>query len=95
LESKDFVKISKVSSIYETEPMYYKEQDSFFNIVLEGTIAADYGPFEFLGFLKSIEYYLGRKGSAVRNGPRLIILTCFILTNIKLCLIFLQSRILL
>lgn len=72
LAGKDFIKILKVSSIYETEPMYYKEQDSFFNIALEGTIAGDYGPFEFLGLLKSMEYYMGRKGSEVRYGPRLI-----------------------
>ena len=72
LERKDFIKISKVSSIYETEPMYYKEQDSFYNIALEGTIAGDYGPFEFLGLLKSMEYHMGRKGGAVRYGPRLI-----------------------
>ncbi|HEX7561181.1 MAG TPA: 2-amino-4-hydroxy-6-hydroxymethyldihydropteridine diphosphokinase, partial [Candidatus Humimicrobiaceae bacterium] len=72
LERKDFIKISKVSSIYETEPMYYKLQDSFYNIALEGTIAGDYGPFEVLGFLKSMEYYMGRKGGAVRYGPRLI-----------------------
>jgi dihydroneopterin aldolase/2-amino-4-hydroxy-6-hydroxymethyldihydropteridine diphosphokinase len=72
LESKEFVKISKVSSIYETEPMYYKEQDSFFNIALEGTVTGDYGPFEFLGLLKSMEYNMGREGGAVRYGPRLI-----------------------
>jgi dihydroneopterin aldolase/2-amino-4-hydroxy-6-hydroxymethyldihydropteridine diphosphokinase len=72
LESKDFVKISRVSSIYETEPMYYKEQDSFFNIAITGTITDDYSPFEFLGLLKSMEYYMGRKGSTVRHGPRLI-----------------------
>ena len=72
LAGRDFIKISKVSSIYETEPMYYKEQDSFYNIALEGTIAGDYGPFEFLGFLKSMEYYMGRKSGAVRYGPRLI-----------------------
>jgi dihydroneopterin aldolase / 2-amino-4-hydroxy-6-hydroxymethyldihydropteridine diphosphokinase len=72
LERKDFIKISEVSSIYETEPMYNKEQDSFYNLALGGTIAGDYGPFEFLGLLKSIEYYMGRKSSAVRYGPRLI-----------------------
>jgi dihydroneopterin aldolase / 2-amino-4-hydroxy-6-hydroxymethyldihydropteridine diphosphokinase len=72
LEGKDFIKILKVSSIYETEPMYYKEQDSFYNIAIEGTIAGDYGPFEFLGLLKSIEYFMGRKGGSVRYGPRLI-----------------------
>ncbi len=72
LESKEFIEIAKVSSIYETEPMYYKEQDSFFNIALAGTIACDYGPFEFLGLLKSMEYYMGRKDGEVRYGPRLI-----------------------
>jgi dihydroneopterin aldolase/2-amino-4-hydroxy-6-hydroxymethyldihydropteridine diphosphokinase len=72
LKSKDFVKISSVSSIYETEPMYYKEQEGFFNIAIAGTIAGDCSPFEFLGLLKSLEYYMGRKGSTVRHGPRLI-----------------------
>ena len=72
LEGKDFIRILKVSSIYETEPMYYKEQESFYNIALAGAIAGDYGPFEFLGLLKSMEYYMGRKGSSVRYGPRLI-----------------------
>jgi dihydroneopterin aldolase / 2-amino-4-hydroxy-6-hydroxymethyldihydropteridine diphosphokinase len=84
LERKDIIQISKVSSIYETEPMYYKDQDSFYNIALEGTIAGDYGPFEFLGLLKSIEYSMGRKGGSVRYGPRLIDLDLLYFDEIKI-----------
>jgi dihydroneopterin aldolase / 2-amino-4-hydroxy-6-hydroxymethyldihydropteridine diphosphokinase len=84
LADKDFIKILKVSSIYETEPMYYKEQDSFLNIALEGTVAGDYGPFEFLGLLKSMEYYMGRKGSEVRYGPRLIDLDLLYFDELKI-----------
>jgi dihydroneopterin aldolase/2-amino-4-hydroxy-6-hydroxymethyldihydropteridine diphosphokinase len=84
LAGKGFIRILKVSSIYETEPMYYKEQDSFLNIALEGTISGDYGPFEFLGLLKSMEYYMGRKGTVVRHGPRLIDLDLLYFGEIKI-----------
>ena len=70
-ENKNF-KITKASSIYETEPMYVKEQQHFYNIALEGRAGKDYSPFEMLGFLKSIEYSLGRKPQSERFGPRVI-----------------------
>jgi len=64
------VAIMKVSSIYETEPMYIKDQNSFYNIAVELNISSKIGPFELLGLIKGIEYYMGRKKGAVRNGPR-------------------------
>ncbi len=72
LGEKKPVNILRVSSIYKTEPMYLKEQQDFYNIVLEGSVSDGFGPFEMLGFLKSIEYYLGRKGAGIRFGPRVI-----------------------
>lgn len=66
------IEVTKVSSIYETEPMYIKNQDSFFNIVLEALVGEDFNPFEMLGYLKGIEYFMGRKGDTVRYGPRII-----------------------
>ena len=31
----NFAKIIKISSVYKTEPLLYKQQDDFFNIVIE------------------------------------------------------------
>ncbi len=61
------VKINKVASIYETEPVGYKEQPKFLNTVVEGQ--TDLDPRGLLKFLKSIEHRMGRRPS-FRNAPR-------------------------
>ena len=66
------IDVVKVSSIYETEPMYVKDQDNFFNIALEAGIYEDSNPFELLGYLKSIEFSMGRNNNTARYGPRII-----------------------
>ncbi|MBE3113987.1 MAG: 2-amino-4-hydroxy-6-hydroxymethyldihydropteridine diphosphokinase [Actinobacteria bacterium] len=66
------INIIKVSSIYETEPMYFKDQDSFYNIVLQAQVDRELSPFGMMGFLKGIEYGFGRKRSKKRYGPRII-----------------------
>jgi dihydroneopterin aldolase/2-amino-4-hydroxy-6-hydroxymethyldihydropteridine diphosphokinase len=66
------IDVIKVSSIYETEPMYVKDQDSFFNIVIGAGVGEGFSPFEMLGYLKSIEYSMGRKENTVKYGPRVI-----------------------
>lgn len=66
------INILKVSSIYETEPMYVKDQDFFYNIVLYCRIKGEMGPLEVLDFLKAIEHRMGRKRSGKRYGPRII-----------------------
>jgi 2-amino-4-hydroxy-6-hydroxymethyldihydropteridine diphosphokinase len=63
------ITIRKVSSIYETEPVYYKEQPLFLNAALSGLTELD--PFDLLRFVKGIESELGRQPS-FRNAPRLI-----------------------
>lgn len=63
------VKIKKLSSVYETEPLYYEEQPKFLNAVLSATTML--APTELLHFVKSIERKAGRKPS-FRNAPRLI-----------------------
>ncbi len=70
--SNPAVNVVKVSSIYETEPMYLKDQNSFYNIVLEAQIDSELGPFEAMGFLKGIEYGMGRKRVGKKYGPRII-----------------------
>ncbi|MDD3819709.1 MAG: 2-amino-4-hydroxy-6-hydroxymethyldihydropteridine diphosphokinase, partial [Actinomycetota bacterium] len=65
------IRILSISSIYETEPMYLKSQDYFYNIVLKAKVKIKLSPFELLGFLKGIEFAFGRKNST-RYGPRII-----------------------
>lgn len=61
--------VKKVSSVYETEPVYYKEQPLYLNAVLSAVTKLN--PFELLSFVKSIESDLGRQPS-FRNAPRTI-----------------------
>jgi len=63
------VNIKRVSSVYETEPVYYKEQPLYLNTALSAITELD--PFELLSFVKSIESALGRQPS-FRDAPRLI-----------------------
>lgn len=72
LGKKPGTRILAVSSIYETEPMYVKDQDSFYNIALCAEVSKGVTPFEFLGLLKGIEYEMGRNKVNKRYGPRII-----------------------
>lgn len=72
IEENPHIIIQKVSSIYETEPMYIKDQDSFYNIVLHAWVYGELTPFEMIGFLKGIEYGFGRKRAKKKYGPRII-----------------------
>lgn len=65
------IRVLRVSSIYETEPMYLKDQNYFYNIVIKAKAEGGIGPFEMLGFLKGIEFGFGRKKNT-RYGPRII-----------------------
>lgn len=61
--------IKKLSSVYETEPVYYKEQPLYLNAVLSAVTELE--PSDLLRFVKGIESDLGRQPS-FRNAPRLI-----------------------
>jgi len=63
------MKIVKSSSIYETEPLLFENQNSFLNMILE----VDYkgSPDQLLESIKTIENDMGRE-STFRYGPRLI-----------------------
>jgi 2-amino-4-hydroxy-6-hydroxymethyldihydropteridine diphosphokinase len=58
-----------VSSLYETEPMYVKDQPLFLNCVAK--FETDLEPEEVLNYFQNIEKNLGRERS-VRYGPRTI-----------------------
>ena len=66
---KEKMKLVKVSSMYETEPMYLKDQPWFVNCVAK--LETDLTPKELLVYLKDIERRLGRQKS-VGYGPRSI-----------------------
>jgi 2-amino-4-hydroxy-6-hydroxymethyldihydropteridine diphosphokinase len=61
--------LEKMSSIYETKPVGYKEQPLFLNLVCR--IATDAPPDELLHFAKDIETEMGRIPS-FPNAPRIM-----------------------
>ncbi len=61
------VRVLRRSSIYETAPWGYRDQDDFLNMVVEAE--TELGPKQLLILLKGIEVQLGRK-PRFRNGPR-------------------------
>ncbi|PJH91236.1 2-amino-4-hydroxy-6-hydroxymethyldihydropteridine diphosphokinase [Bacillus sp. SN1] len=67
LHQHDAVTVTKVSSIYETDPVGYEDQDEFLNMAVE--IKTSLNPFELLELTQYIENDLGRTRE-VRWGPR-------------------------
>ena len=63
------LRVLRVSSMYETEPVDYLEQDWFLNCVVEGE--TDVPAVELLRALRGIETRMGSK-KVIAKGPRLI-----------------------
>jgi 2-amino-4-hydroxy-6-hydroxymethyldihydropteridine diphosphokinase len=61
------IQIRKISSVYESSPWGYEEQEDFFNLALE--VETDLPPLELLELIKNIEKRMGRKPT-FRWGPR-------------------------
>ena len=61
--------ILKISSIYETAPVGYQEQDDFYNIAIK--LETELPPKELLFAVLAIENEMGRVRTIV-NGPRII-----------------------
>ncbi|MFC1553896.1 2-amino-4-hydroxy-6-hydroxymethyldihydropteridine diphosphokinase [candidate division KSB1 bacterium] len=59
--------ITKISSVYETDPIGYTDQDKFLNMAIE-TIY-NYSPHKLLAEVKNIEKIMGRN-TKFRWGPR-------------------------
>jgi 2-amino-4-hydroxy-6-hydroxymethyldihydropteridine diphosphokinase len=64
------VAIKRVSSVYETEPVDFKEQRFFLNLVAEAE--TELFPMMLLDRIQKIELALGRKRSGLPKGPRTI-----------------------
>ncbi|WP_462409977.1 2-amino-4-hydroxy-6-hydroxymethyldihydropteridine diphosphokinase [Neobacillus sp. Marseille-QA0830] len=63
------IRLVNYSSVYETDPVGYEDQDLFLNMVIK--VTTDLNPFELLDRCLLIETELGRK-RAIRWGPRTI-----------------------
>lgn len=63
------IQLVNTSSVYETDPVGYEEQDLFLNMVIE--IQTDLSALELLDFCLKVELELGRKREIVW-GPRTI-----------------------
>jgi len=59
-----------LSKFYKTEPVDYKDQDWFINVVIK--IETIFDPFQLLKELKSIERKIGREDAPIRFGPRIL-----------------------
>ena len=68
LQNQHFV-VDKISTMIETEPVGFLDQEKFLNAVLKGT--TQLSPVDLLRQTQSIEKKLGRT-KTIRNGPRTI-----------------------
>ena len=69
LRENEQIKVEKTSSIYETAPVGYTDQDPFLNMVIE--IKTSLTNLELLEACQQIEQQLGRE-KTFKNGPRTI-----------------------
>ncbi len=74
-------KITKKSSVYETEPWGYEQQDRFLNCAV--LIETELSPNALLGACLGIEAALGRVRK-FKNGPRIIDVDVLLLENTEL-----------
>ncbi len=73
--------VIKKSSLYQTEPVGYAQQDDFLNAVL--LVESDFEPHEMLGICLGIESGLGRIRN-IKNGPRILDLDVLFAENQKI-----------
>jgi 2-amino-4-hydroxy-6-hydroxymethyldihydropteridine diphosphokinase len=81
---KSGLKVSKVSSLYETEPWGVREQPRFINMAVE--TETDFPPRKLLDLLKAIEKKMGRKKKEEeeRWGPRRIDLDILLYDDLRM-----------
>lgn len=79
---RDHVSVAEVSSLYETSPVGGPPQRSFVNAVAR--ITTELAPHALLKVCKEIERTMGREGSQMRWGPRVIDLDILLYDDIKL-----------
>lgn len=62
-------RVVKVSSVYQTAPVGYLDQQDFYNIAL--VVKSGFNPDQMLGICMGIEAGFGRE-RGIKNGPRII-----------------------
>ena len=82
LSTNKDIKILKISSLYETEPVGYVKQDWFVNACLKAE--TNLNPRQLLNTLKDIEKKLKRKKKFIRWGPRTIDMDILLYDNLRL-----------
>lgn len=75
------IKVEKVSSLYETEPMGLLEQPNFINAVAK--IKTNLSPTDLLAAVLKIEHGIGRVRT-VRWGPRIIDIDILMYNNVSI-----------
>ncbi len=81
LNNSDSIRVTKISSIYETEPVSGPPQGKYLNGVIK--IRTNLSPLDLLGRLDKIEMKLGRV-RFVKFGPRTIDLDILLYGDIKM-----------
>lgn len=79
LEKNPQITVNQVSSLFESEPMYFTNQDLFINGCIE--IGTSLKPLELLEFCKEIEYKNLKRVKDMENGPRTIDLDIIMYLN--------------
>ncbi len=74
----DYLEVLKQSTVYQTVPKGYADQDDFYNMVVE--VSANTTPTQLLSDLQEIERELKRKRT-IKNGPRTIDLDILLMGN--------------
>jgi 2-amino-4-hydroxy-6-hydroxymethyldihydropteridine diphosphokinase len=77
----DICLISRVSSVYKTEPVGFADQDWFLNCAL--TAETSLSPLELLDRILRVEIAMGRTRT-VRNGPRTIDIDILLFDDLQL-----------
>ena len=70
LDSAEGIRVTRVSSLYETAPVGGPPQRSFINVVAK--IDTELEPRALLEICQAIEHRLGREPSDIRWGPRVV-----------------------
>lgn len=81
LEKHEAITVKKQSSIYETEPVDYADQDKFLNMAIQ--IETSLSNIELLEYCQEIERKLGRNRTenSIEKGPRTIDLDILMFNN--------------
>ncbi|QLQ78774.1 hypothetical protein HG537_0B01230 [Torulaspora globosa] len=79
LNQRESIKVKSTSSLFESEPMYFKDQESFLNGCLK--IQTSLSPHKLLECCKEIEYDELKRVKKFDNGPRTIDLDIILFLN--------------